>query len=258
MHWRIEGGAKDAAPPGGPNSFIFMQFSAKFENNSNFGSWRTPLGKILDPPLIWAKQSSGVAYSVVNSAAKDVSSVTQFTAPPGVLTSVEIHKENYKRLSEPYGQCSSSECSRDDCILQCYKTKLVENCNCIVLEEYDPKGNENLTFCLSVHHSPSQLVENLRYVESVNNGILDACFAFCKPKCQEVRYKTQASYTKWPLPHQFTSFYNKLIKHQPFSEKFDILDCNNNSNTEDAFMLQFKSLLKKQLVEDNFLKLILL
>ena len=29
-HWRIQGGgARDARPPGGPNSFIFMQFSAK-------------------------------------------------------------------------------------------------------------------------------------------------------------------------------------------------------------------------------------
>ena len=29
-HWRIQGGAPGTrAPPGGPNSFIFMQFSAK-------------------------------------------------------------------------------------------------------------------------------------------------------------------------------------------------------------------------------------
>ena len=35
-----------------PNSFIFMHFSAKhLKNNSTFGSWHTPLGKILDPPL---------------------------------------------------------------------------------------------------------------------------------------------------------------------------------------------------------------
>ena len=41
-----------AFPSGGPNSFIFMRFSAKiFKNNSTFGSCRTPLGKILDPPL---------------------------------------------------------------------------------------------------------------------------------------------------------------------------------------------------------------
>ena len=49
----LRGGAKDARPPWGPNSFIFMQFSGKkLKNNSTFGSWRTPLGKILDPPLV--------------------------------------------------------------------------------------------------------------------------------------------------------------------------------------------------------------
>ena len=31
-----KGGAREARPPGGPNSFIFMK------NNSNFGSWRIP------------------------------------------------------------------------------------------------------------------------------------------------------------------------------------------------------------------------
>ena len=42
-----------APPPGGPNSFIFMRFSAKIINkHTHFGSWRPPLGKILDPPLI--------------------------------------------------------------------------------------------------------------------------------------------------------------------------------------------------------------
>ena len=45
-------GAPGTPPPGGPNSFIFMQFSGKkLKNNSTFGSWRPSLGKILDPPL---------------------------------------------------------------------------------------------------------------------------------------------------------------------------------------------------------------
>ena len=35
-----------APPPGGPNSFIFMQFpGTKLKNNSTFGSWRPPWGK---------------------------------------------------------------------------------------------------------------------------------------------------------------------------------------------------------------------
>ena len=41
-----KGGARDAPPPGGPNSFIFMQFSAKIINkHTHFGSWRPPWGK---------------------------------------------------------------------------------------------------------------------------------------------------------------------------------------------------------------------
>ena len=46
------GGSKGGAPgtrppsPGGPNSFIFMQFpGTKLKNNSTFGSWRPPRGK---------------------------------------------------------------------------------------------------------------------------------------------------------------------------------------------------------------------
>ena len=40
-------------PPPGSKFFHFHAvFSKNLKNNSNFGSWRTPLGKILDPPLV--------------------------------------------------------------------------------------------------------------------------------------------------------------------------------------------------------------
>ena len=46
------GGARDVCPPWGSK---FFHFHAVFDKNlkydSNFGSWRTPLGKILDTPL---------------------------------------------------------------------------------------------------------------------------------------------------------------------------------------------------------------
>ena len=51
-HWRIQRG-----PPGTPLrgvqilSFSCSSRQKKLKNNSTFGSWRTPLGKILDPPL---------------------------------------------------------------------------------------------------------------------------------------------------------------------------------------------------------------
>ena len=47
------GGARDARPPWGSKFFHFHAvFGKKLKNNSTFGSWRPPLGKILDPPLI--------------------------------------------------------------------------------------------------------------------------------------------------------------------------------------------------------------
>ena len=45
-------GAPGTRLPGGQNSFIFMQFSAKkIGSHIHLGSWRPPPGKILDPPL---------------------------------------------------------------------------------------------------------------------------------------------------------------------------------------------------------------
>ena len=47
-----KGGRQGRAPPWGSKFFHFHAvFGKNLENNSNFRSWRTPLGKILDPPL---------------------------------------------------------------------------------------------------------------------------------------------------------------------------------------------------------------
>ena len=52
-HWWIQGGAPGTRPPGGSKFFHFHAvFGKNLKNNRNFGSWRTPLGKILDPPLV--------------------------------------------------------------------------------------------------------------------------------------------------------------------------------------------------------------
>ena len=59
----LRGGARDACPPWGSKFFHFHAvFSKNSKNNSNFGSWRTPLGKILDPPLIYKSNSFFMKY----------------------------------------------------------------------------------------------------------------------------------------------------------------------------------------------------
>ena len=55
----LRGGRQGRVPPRGSKFFHFHAvFGKNLKNNSNFGSWRTPLGKILDPPLITINNSS--------------------------------------------------------------------------------------------------------------------------------------------------------------------------------------------------------
>ena len=62
------GGARDARPPWGSKFFHFHAvFGKNVKNNSNFGSWRPPLGKILDPPLYYIHKKHRSIKSDVNS-----------------------------------------------------------------------------------------------------------------------------------------------------------------------------------------------
>ena len=207
----------------------------------------------------WRKQASGVAYSIFNSKVKDVSVLAQPTAPSGVLTSVNLHKEVYRRLSEPYGVCSMSKLGFSDRLLECAKRGLVEYCNCIMLADYDTEENEkeNLTYCLSVKLSPSEILENFRCTENLD--ILQKCITSCKHhNCHEVRYTTDVSYTKWPLPNQYASFYHRLNKNKHFPNAPQTLEFQNNDSTADpSDLLQnhYNLLLKRQSVRDNFLRI---
>ena len=85
-HWWIGGGGA-----GGPNSFIFMQFSAKnLKNNNTLESWRTPppahFGKILDPPLLEPTVTVWICW------------VCFFTCP---LPDQGLHRENNMATAIP-------------------------------------------------------------------------------------------------------------------------------------------------------------
>ena len=62
------------------------------------------------------------------------------------------------------------------------------------------------------------------------------------------------SYTKWPLPHQYESFYDKLIKTKRFADKFETLRSEASSNNVQSLNI-LNQLLRRQLVEDNFVKI---
>ena len=88
IHWQIQGGAPGTrAHPGGPNSFIFMQFSGKkLKNNSTFGSWHPHLGKIFHPPLQLKVRSHFAAAATAFFAATLLAIIAVFTVQSSVQT----------------------------------------------------------------------------------------------------------------------------------------------------------------------------
>ena len=76
----------------------------------------------------WASKSSGVEYSILYSHAKNVPSDTQSSAPPGMMTRVNVHKELYKRLPAPHGKCvpTALNYTYEDCREKVHNAKFPE------------------------------------------------------------------------------------------------------------------------------------
>ena len=162
----------------------------------------------------WVTQSSGIKYSILYSDAKNVESINQPTAPPGAVTSAHIQKEVHKRLPEPHGNCDPSEFNYtyENCRVTCIRGSFPKYCGCISPADYEPKEDKNLTFCISPSLPRPLVLQYYNCAGKAFHNIVAECSETCKEHCQEVRYKTQVSYTKWPLPYQFASFYDQLIK----------------------------------------------
>ena len=191
--------------------------------------------------------SAGVVYSIHHHdviVTSDAGIALQ-SAPPGTLTTVTMEKELYSRLPDPGETCVSEgpHYSQDKCFDECLQRGFLRNCNCTsltLLGESPVSG----TPCLSVELPQADLLRNQRCSSRVKKSLTKEC-SYCKHACSEVKYKTLVSYTKWPLPQQYTSLYHRVIKSKPYSDKFRILSQTNSSRLHDA----------RHLVEDNFVKI---
>ena len=207
-----------------------------FDNNSRF----------YNSENLFASISSGVAYSVYHPDIKNIMFKDQSTAPPGLRTSVKIQKQIHTRLSQPHGDCIKGMGNYNQlfCVNDCVSKLIVEYCNCYTQTDIRPK-NESINSCLSVETNQSNLLESYKCELATKARMImnDECCE-CKYSCSEIRYNTKVSYTKWPLPHQYSSFYKKLIRSKPFASRFA---------TEGENFTDFSS--KKDLFNENFVKI---
>ena len=156
----------------------------------------------------------GLLYSVYHPDIKNIMFKDQSTAPPGLRTSVQIQKQIHTRLSQTYGDCIKGMGNYNQlfCVNDCVSKLVVKYCNCYTQTDIRPKS-ESIHSCLSVETNQSNLLESYKCELATKARMImnDEC-SECKYSCSEIRYNTKVSYTKWPLPHQYSSFYSKLMK----------------------------------------------
>ena len=206
---------------------------------------------------IWAMKSSGVAYSIYYANIDNIPYGPKPSAPPGAMTTVDINKEVYQRLSEPYGSCVETEnYTFDGCFANCLAEKLRDYCHCISPADFLTHADESsgLYPCLSVNVPHRTLLEIQACSYATKRRISTECNVHCKQSCSEIKYLMEVSYTKWPLPHQYESFYDKLIKTKRFADKFETLRSEASSNNVQSLNI-LNQLLRRKLVEVNFVKI---
>ena len=184
---------------------------------------------------LYIGKSTGIVYEVYEQRYGDNLRVAPRTAPSGIMTSVLIDKYVTKRLPHPYGNCVESTeigYNMEACIIICIEAFVKDKCKCPdspFLSQLNKMDNDKLNYCHSLHQSQSQLLTNHKCVQSQSTSIWISCFKTCQIRCITVRYTTDSTYSKWPLPGQYDSFYDQIISTRLFAKTFDHMFMRNNT-----------------------------
>ncbi len=192
------------------------------------------------------KLSTGVVFSLLNDDFTFGSSSAEFSAQPGMMTTVLVHRKHITRLSAPFGDCvkHKSKYTPKDCDMQCWIDYSVKYCNCSSSCDWRMRKSKDLMPCSYVGLPLSKLIENALCHNKLPSLAARNCN--CPQPCSEVQYKFEVSLTKWPAIQHYPSFYNKLIKHRYFANIFSSMSDTNKTTSFEMV----------QLVENNFVRIV--
>ena len=125
-----------------------------------------------------------------------------------------------------------------------------KHCNCTHSGHIPENDNiENSDYCFSMTQPFSILYQRHLCVVSHHTNLYDECFKSCQYRCATTKYTTQATYSKWPAPSQYDSFYEQVIVHSSVANHFQ--DVFENRSDGDSINVKERNY-KRQLIDDNF------
>ena len=209
-------------------------------------SQQTYLGKNL-----WNMKSAGIVYGVSEPEVPNKLYIPLKTAPVGMMTTVNIHKSVRRKLSHPYGKCVESTGTGyqfEMCVDSCWESAVRRLCNCSHSGRVPEQDNlDPLENCYSLKQTLYSLYDKHMCIVKHHTSLYDDCFETCQYRCVATKYMTEATYSKWPLPSQYDSFYDQVISPSPLATKFqDVFKNSSDPNKRE------NQDYKRQAIDDNF------
>ena len=181
--------------------------------------------------------------------------------PPGFSANIGLDVSRYERQDDPWGDCfEPDEWSTDRyvysshaCLALCQQLYVTANCGCI--SSTLPVANNdflNLTYCAAWNFTSSNnLTEYFHNIQCEADKLMKFAtdeelksYCNCFPTCEEYGYKTDLSYSYWPLDFTQEDFYRTLIQDNPNRDKLKAY--NNLKN------FSKNELIERELIRHNF------
>ena len=191
------------------------------------------------PGSIAMKQSGGFIVSIDNNFQTPFSSATTVVTELNKFTHIAMDQVVIERLSDPYTNCVASAnigtvddrndtaaYSRIACIAVCVEERIVEKCECkesqhiSILEELNHKKTQGLSFCEDLNLSVQELTRNSRCLDKYRVLVTRECEDICPNLCIDTLFNIYPTSSRWPEIYMMTGFYDQLLKHKPYRDKF--------------------------------------
>ncbi|XP_074644233.1 FMRFamide-activated amiloride-sensitive sodium channel-like [Tubulanus polymorphus] len=146
--------------------------------------------------------------------------------PPGYSTSAKVNVINMERLSAPVGNCTNQVYqpklptfyyNRETCMLLCQQEYVMKKCGCQTSTLPTPL-NIKSDYCGNGFNL-TRLNEKYKCVMTAlrdfacNDTGRTQCY--CNQRCLESVYRTDVSYSYWPLDYYQASFFNTYVRQNP-------------------------------------------